>query len=239
MSAELRSRAEVEKLARCLGTDPDRLSGLEACTPKELRKLRHQVGDHLLEVDRTPFARAAAAASAVPAAIAARMSEKALGPLLTARVAALVDEDKVIGIIRRLPDTFLADVAVELDPRHARHVLLGIAPERMADAAAELDRRGEHVAMSGFVSYLTPEALSAVIDVLSADALLRVGYLLEAPERLNGIVASLSDECLIEIVELAAAEGRESELDGIQEHLKPRQAQRLDALRHGVAESAP
>ncbi len=167
------------------------------------------------------------------------MAEKALGPLLTARVAALVDEDKVIGIIRRLPDPFLADVAVELDPRHTRHVLLGIAPERMAAAAAELDRRGEHVAMSGFVSYLTPDALNAVIDVLSADALLRVGFLLEAPERLNGIVAGLSDECLTEIVELAAAEGREDELDGIAEHLKPRQAQRVDSLRHGVAQISP
>lgn len=239
MTAELRSRAEVEKLARCLGTDPDRLAALETCTPKDLRKLRHQVGDHLLEVDRTPFARAAAAASAVPAAIGARLAEKALGPLLTARVAALVDEDKVMGIVRRLPTSFLADVAVELDPRHARHVLLGIAPERMADAAAELDRRGEHVAMSGFVSYLTPEALSAVIDILSADALLRVGYLLEAPERLNGIVAGLSDECLTEIIELAATEGREDELDGIQAHLKPRQAKRLDGLRSGMAESAP
>jgi len=235
MSAALHSRAEVEKLARCLTTDPERLTALEQCSPKDLRKLRHQVGDHLLEADHTAFARAAAASSAVPAAIGARLAVKALGPLLTARVAALVDEDKVMGIVRRLPDAFLADVAVELDPRHARHVLLGIAPERMAAAAAELDRRGEHVAMSGFISYVTPEALNAVVDVLSADALLRVGFLLEAPERLNGIVSGLSDECLVEILELAAAEGREDELDGIQQHLKARQAERLAGLRNVVA----
>lgn len=230
MSAALHARAEVHKLARCLDTDPQRLAALEQAPPKALRKLRHQVGDHLLEADHTAFSRAAAAASAVPAAVAAKMSEKALGPLLTARVASHVDEDRIMGIVKRLPDDFLAEVAVELDPRHARHVLLSIPPERMADIAAELDRRGEHVPMSAFVAYLTPDALKAVVDVLSADALLRVGYLLEAPERLDGIVAGLSDECLMEIVQLAESEDRQDELAGICSHLKARQRRRVEAF---------
>ncbi len=230
MSAALQARAEVEKLARCLATDPEDLAALEACPPRALRKLRHQVGDHLLEADHRAFARAAAAASSVPAAVAAKMAEKALGPLLTARVAALVDEDRIMGIVKRLPDDFLAEVAVELDPRHARHVLLSIPDDRMADIAQELDSRGEHVAMSAFVAYLTPDALAAVVDVLSADALLRVGYLLEAPERLDGIVAGMSDESLTAVVELAEAEGRQDELAGICEHLKARQRRRVEAV---------
>jgi len=230
MSAALHSSAEVEKLARCLATDPERLAALEACPPRALRKLRHQVGDHMLDADRRAFARAAAAASSVPAALAAKLAEKALGPLLTARVASLVDEHRIMGIVKRRPDVFLAEVAVELDPRHARHVLLSIPPDRMADIAAELDRRGEHVAMSGFVAYLTPDALTAVVSVLSADALLRVGYLLEAPERLDGIVAGLSDESLTEVVELAAAEDRQDELAGICSHLKARQRRRVEAV---------
>jgi hypothetical protein len=230
MSSALHSSAEVEKLARCLAAEPERLAALEACPPKALRKLRHQVADHLLEADRTAFSRAAAASSSVPAAVAAKMSEKALGPLLTARVAALVDEDRIFGIVKRLPDEFLAEVALELDPRHARHVLLSIPPERMADVAAELDERGEHVAMSGFCAHITPDALSAVVDVLSPDGLLRVGYLLEAPERLDGIVAGLSDERLTAVVELAETEGREEELAGICQHLKPRQRRRVEAV---------
>jgi hypothetical protein len=230
MSSALHASAEVEKLARCLGTDSERLIALEACPPKALRKLRHQVDDHLLEADRPAFSRAASAASAVPAALAAKMAEKALGPLLTARVAALMDEDRVMGIVKRLPDFFLAEVALELDPRHARHVLLSIPPERMSDVATELDRRGEHVAMSGFCAYITPDALSAVVDVLSSDALLRVGYLLEAPERLDGIVAGLSDDRLAAVVELAGAEGRQDELAGICEHLKARQRRRVEAV---------
>jgi hypothetical protein len=230
MSDALHSSAEVQKLARCLGTEPERLAALESCPPKALRKLRHQVGDHLLEADHTAFSRAAAASSAVPATVAAKLAQVALGPLLTARVAALMDEDRVMGIIKRLPDDFLAKVALELDPRHARHVLLGIPPERMADAAAQLDRRGEHVAMSGFCAHITPDALAAVVEVLSADALLRVGFLLEAPERLDGIVASLSDERLTEVVELAHAEGREDELAGICKHLKARQRRRVEAV---------
>jgi hypothetical protein len=230
MSSALHSSAEVEKLARCLAADPERLAALETCPPKALRKLRHQVADHLLEADRTAFSRAAAASSSVPAAVAAKMAEKALGPLLTARVAALVDEDRIFGIVKRLPDDFLAEVALELDPRHARHVLLSIPPERMADVAAELDERGEHVAMSGFCAHITPDALAAVVDVLSPDALLRVGYLLEAPDRLDGIVAGLSDERLTAVVELAEAEGREEELAGICKHLKARQRRRVEAV---------
>jgi hypothetical protein len=230
MSAAIHASAEVEKLARALATDPERLAALEACPPKALRKLRHQVGDHLLEADHTAFSRAAAASSAVPAAVAAKLAQKALGPLLTARVAALIDEDRVIGIIKRLPDDFLAEVALELDPRHARHVLLSIPPERMAEAAAELDRRGEHVPMSGFCAHITPDALSAVVEVLSPDALLRVGFLLEAPERLDGIVAELSDERLAAVVELAHREGRQDELEGICKHLKARQRRRVEAV---------
>ena len=233
--ASPQTRAELEKLARALGLGgPDRLEALATLAPEDVRDLRHAVTDMLLEADLHHFRRVAAFAKAVPVAVVARLAEGALGPLLAARVAALVDVPFALDITRRLSPGFLADVAVELDPRQAEEVIAGLPADVIASAARVLDERGEHIAMGMFVGYLSDDALAAVIDVLSADALLGVGFLIEEPDRLDDIVALLPDACLDEMALLAAREDRGDELDGIERHLSGTQLARL----RGVGEAA-
>ena len=115
----MNARAEVEKLARVLHVDPARLEALEGCAPEAIRELRTATTDALFEADRHHFVRVAAAAKVIPASLAAKLAEHALGPLLAARVAGLIEPEQGQDLARRLPPSFLADVAVELDPRHA------------------------------------------------------------------------------------------------------------------------
>jgi hypothetical protein len=235
----MRTRAEVEKLARALGTDPERLAALEACAPDDVRALRHAVADTLFEAGRRHFARAAAAAKVLPAALAAKLGEHALGPLLAARTVALLDPGQAHDLARRSSPCFLADVAVHLDPRHADEMIAGLPAGLIAAAAAELERRGERVAMGTFVGHLGDDALAATVDVLSDDALLHVGFLLEAPERLDAIVAGLPDARVTGIIEIAMREGRWTELVGIAEHLGPEQVARVVALGEEVGARKP
>jgi hypothetical protein len=231
----MRAAAEVEKLARALHADPQRLAALEALAPHDIRGLRHAVTDALLEADQHHFTRVAEAAKALPTAIAAKLAEKALGPLLAARVAALLSVDQTLDLVVRLSPGFLADVALELDPRQAHDLIVALPAGPISAAAAELDRRGEHIAMSMFVGHLNDAALHATVAVLSDDALLRVGYLLEAPERLDAIVAELSDERLDALVALAARENRWTELMGITDELGQAQKLRMAALLRAAA----
>jgi hypothetical protein len=224
------ARAEVEKLARALEVDPGRLAALEGEAPADIRALRHAVADALFEADRRHFLRVAAAARVIPVALAAKLAEHALGPLLAARVTGLIDPSQARDIARRLSPGFLAEVAVRLDPRHAAEVIAGIPAQLIARTAAELEDRGEHVAMGLFVAHVADEALAATIDVLSDDALLRVGYLLEAPERLDSIVASLPDERIECLIVIAWDDDRWDELLGLGLHLGDEQRARVVAL---------
>jgi hypothetical protein len=231
----VRTEAELEKLARALHADPGRLAALAPLAPADLRALRHAVSDALLEADQHHFGRVADAAKALPATVSAKLAEKALGPLLAARVAAIIDLDRALDLVGRLSPRFLADVALELDPRQA-HALLEALPARpIALAAQELDRRGEHIAMTMFVGHLSDDALSATVEILSDDALLRIGYLLEAPERLDTVFTFLDDARLARLVQLAAAEGRWAELTGITDELSRRQQLRVAALLRAAA----
>ena len=230
MSADPRVRAELEKLARALKLeDTDDLEDLVALGADDIRALRHAVTDMLLEADLHHFHRVAALARKIPSKIAARLAEDALGPLLAARVAGLIDIGLAHDITRRLSSGFLADTAIELDPRQAHEVIARLPADLIAASAAELDARGEHIAMSMFVGHLSEEALAAVLDVLSPDALLRVGFLIEEPDRLDEIVALIPDECLADMARVAADEDRWDEVDGITAHLGPEQRARVAA----------
>jgi hypothetical protein len=227
----MRVAAEVEKLARALHADPQQLAALEALAPGDIRALRHAVTDALLEADQHHFSRVAEAARVLPIAVAAKLAEKALGPLLAARVAALIELEHTLDLVARLSPGFLADVALELDPRQAHDLIAALPAGPISAAAAELDRRHEHVAMSMFVGHLSDGALHSTVEVLSDEALLTVGFLIEAPERLDDVFAQLPDARIEAIIALAAAEDRWDELEGIHAHLGPQQQARAERLR--------
>jgi len=126
---QLQARAEVLRLARLLDRDPDELAYLEALGPADLRALRRRVTETLYDAHDGALRRLAAAGRLLPGALTATLAQRAFGPLLSARLAGLLDLDRAVDVAGRLPPPFLADVAGEMDPRRASALIASISPE--------------------------------------------------------------------------------------------------------------
>lgn len=218
MSAPARVTAELRKLAHTLGVAPDRLDGLPGLSDvpaEDLRVLRGQVAEALFQADRQHFLKVAALSKAIPAPVAAKITERALPPLLAARVAELLEPSRAVDMVARLPDSYLADVSTALDPARSAAVISRIPPERIARVAAELAGRQEWIVIGGFVSYVGHEALAETVRRFTGGQLLRIAFVLEDPGRLGEITELLSDRQVDEMLAAAASEQLWVELDGL------------------------
>ena len=207
MSEALDAQVEIIKLARVLGTDPKELDYLRAAQPDDLRRLRDQVTDVLFDGDRGRLGGFAAGSRVIPTALAATVAERALGPVLCARLTALVEPDKAVEIAKRLPAPFLAAVAVEMDPRRAKDVIANVPADLIEAVAGELGRRGEAVTMGRFVGFLRDPALRAAMKGIDDATLLETAFVMEGKKRLDHIVSLLPSNRLRSII--VAADERE------------------------------
>lgn len=238
--------AELQKLSHQLGVPASELAFLAELPADDLRELRRQIGNYLFEADRHHFAKVAMVSRLVPVAIAAKVTEFALPPLIAARTAELLEPHRAADMVARLSDGYLADVSAAMDPARAPEVVARISPEHVSKVGAELARRGEWVVMGGFVSVVSGPALEAAIADLDGEQLLRVGFVLDDLARMNEITALLRDEQLDAM--LAAAVDLElwDELDGVLGSLTGRQATRISqrcaaapAPRRAALDAAP
>jgi hypothetical protein len=200
MSAGLDPRAEILKLARLLETAPERLAYLEKVPADEIRRLRERATEVLFDADRQHFQRVAKVAGLLPVHVVATLGQRVFGPLLCARIAALLDPGRAVDVAAKLPVSFRADVSVELDPRSARDVLVQMPAEQVAEVAHELARREEYVAMGRFVGNLSDDAIVATLDVLEDSELLRVLFVVETKDRLDHVVGLVPEERLASVV---------------------------------------
>jgi hypothetical protein len=196
-------RAELLKLARLLGRAPDEFAYLEALGVGELRELREQVTETLFDSHLGALNRLASASRLLPVGVVAQMGEKVFGALLSARITGLLDPDRAVEVAARLPDGFLADVAVELDPRRASAMIARMPAERIAAVTRELLTRGEFVTMGRFVGHLPDESLQAAVEVSGPDELLQVALVLENKDRLGHLVALIGPQRTAQILEAA------------------------------------
>jgi hypothetical protein len=204
MSEALRSRAEVLRLARLLGRDPAKLEYLRELPAADVARLREQVTDVLFGAHGQVLGRLAAASKLLPIGVVATIGERAFGPVLSARVAGLLEPPRAVEMAAKLPVGFLADVAVELDPRRASDVIAGIPPAQIGAITRELIARGEQVTMGRFVGYLHPAAISSAVAVMDDSALLQVAFLLESPDGLDDLVELLPAKRMEGIVDVVS-----------------------------------
>lgn len=201
---------ELIKLGHVLGLAPEQLAaldGLAGVPAPDLRTLRRQIGEALFRADRQHFAKVAALSKAVPTAVAAKLTEHALPPLLAARTAELLEPQRAGDLVKRLPDSYVADVAVAMDPARSPEVIAGIPAERVARVAVELARRREWVVIGGFVAQVSHEGLAASVRAFDGEQLLRISFVLDELSRLDEIAAALTDAQLDQL--LSAAAGHE------------------------------
>jgi len=235
--------AELRKLAHSLGVDVARLSMLDGMPGEDVRALRHQIGDALFRADKHYFARLAALSRSVPTAVAAKLTETVLPPLIAARTAELLEPRKAADLVARISPAYLADVSAAMDASRSPEVIAAIPPDRVASVGAELARRGEWVVIGGFVSQVTDEALARTVAGFDGEQLLRIGYVLDDVGRLDRISELLTDAQVDELLAAAPAHGLWPEVADLLRHLGDAHRARLreryaglpDAVRAGYA----
>lgn len=206
MSA-LASQAEVLKLARLLGAAEKDFAFLAEYDALAIRALREQMTAQLYDDGKALLQKVAAATKLTPTSISAVIAEKALGPLLCARVASLVGADKAIDISKRLPAAFLAEVCLHLDPRRTADIIRGTPIEQVVAVSKILQAKQEFVTMARFVDALTPEAIKAVINSTpDEEPLLRTAVFAENPALHNELVSYLPKSRLKSLIAKATAD---------------------------------
>jgi hypothetical protein len=206
VSEALENRAEIAKLARLLGRRSDQLAYLESVPAADLRALREQVTETLFNAGAGPLGRLAAASRLLPVGIVATMAAHVFGPVLSARIATLIEPDRAVQMAAKLPTPFVADIACELDPRRAHEVIARIPAARIAEVTSELVGRGEYVTMGRFVGHLDPAAIKAAVGAMDEPALLQVAFVLESKESFRDVFDLLSDQRLAQVIECASRE---------------------------------
>jgi hypothetical protein len=237
MSPTAGAAAELRKLAHVLDVPTDRLGAVAELPVEDLRALRIQAGDALFEADRLHFARVAALSRAVPGAVAAKLTEAVLPPLLAARTAELLEPHRATDLVGRISAGYLAEVALRMDAARTPHIVAAIPPQRVAEVAAELARRQEWVVIGGFVAHVSPQALAACVAGFDGEQLLRTAPVLDDPGRLDEIAGLLTDDQLDRLLTAAADHGLWAELEELVSRLAPTRLARLTA-RYALAPPA-
>jgi hypothetical protein len=190
---------EVEKIARLLRTDAAELSYLDEVEDAALRELHDQIIDRLFSSGQGLFDKLAAASRIVPSALAASLSEKAFGPLITARMASTVDPSAATAVAKRLSPEFLADVAVEMDPRRAPGVIAELPEDVILSACGVLAEREEWVTMGRFVAHLDTRVLLATMGMLDDDALVRTAVVTDDFDHIAEVLQELPGDRVEEL----------------------------------------
>ncbi|WP_018683531.1 hypothetical protein [Actinokineospora enzanensis] len=198
------TRLEIAKLAHLLGADPARFHYLADLSAADVRAVRLRATEVLFAANRSAFERIAAASRLVPSALTAAIAQRTFGPLLSARVAGVLEPERAVDLAGRLPVDFLADVAAQLDPRRAADVLVLLPVSRMVEVAGELVRRHDHITMGRFVGDLPDAALRAIVTALDEESLLRTAVYSESVDRIPTLFALITDTRLAAVAKIFA-----------------------------------
>ena len=220
-------QAELQKLAHQTGVTPQDLEFLAGLPAADLRALRSQIAEALFQADRHYFVKVAGLSKTIPAAVAAKVTEFALPPLIAARTAELLEPAKAADLVGRISGTYLAQVAAAMDPSRSPHVIEKIPPDKIALVGRELAAKQEWVVIGGFVSYVTSAGLRATVAAFTGEQLLRIGFVLEDTSRLAEITAMLTDKQVDELLRAAADHDLWRELDELVGTIDAEQAARL------------
>lgn len=229
MSTPLERRGELLRLARVLGVSADELGALDGADVADLRALRHHVADRLLERNREQFSRAVQFGDVVPGALAAKLAQHVMGPVLGGRAAALMAPAKAGDLAGRLPADFLADVACHVDVRHVGPLLVDIDRATLAAAGEHLRRRGEWVVLGAFVGHLDDDVVGGLLGGFDGEALLRSGVVIEDPSRIDAVLGMLDDARLDGLLQAADEHALWGDIVALNVHLGDEQLGRVTA----------
>ncbi|MBB3661674.1 hypothetical protein FB384_000578 [Prauserella sediminis] len=184
----LAARAEIVKLARVLGVSEQHLEFLQDVPAADIRTLRDQATETLHSAHQSVLRKLVSASGIIPVPVLVTLAQKAFGPLLSARLAGLLDGDRGVAIALKLPAPFLADVAAELDPRRAGHIISGLPPDTVAAVSRELRRREDWITLGRFVGGVPAEIAEAGLAELNERQVLEVAFVVDDKSSLSALV---------------------------------------------------
>lgn len=227
MTVPLRVTVELRKLARTLEVDEQELAFLDALPEADLRTLRRQVAEAMFQAARPALVRVAALSKSIPTAVAVKLTEAVLPPLVAARTSELMEPHRAAELVSRISPGYLADVSLYMDAARAPEVVAAIPAARVGEVAAELARREEWIVIGGFVGQVGEDALRAAVARFDGEQLLRIGFVLDDVSRLDDIGGMLSDAQVDELLVAAAEFSLWPELTELVANLSPARLARL------------
>lgn len=227
MSDMLETRAEIAKLARVLGTDPNELGYLEQIDADALATLRRQLLDIFYGSEGGGLQKFAKVGNLLPASMIASLTKEAVGPVLASRIAGFIDAKQAAAVVGKLPIPFVADIAIEIDPRRIEPVISQL-PDKTVDALAiELLKRKEYVVMGQFVGFVNDSTLHTMFTEASDEGLLQIGFVTEDKSRLSDALATQTDKRVTSVIKTALAKHHWPEAVDLLCHLSDEQYLRL------------
>lgn len=233
----IEARVEVTRLAALLRVDESALSFLDGQQSGALRELREQLTDRLFDANRDLLVSVAKLTKLVPGPVAAKIATVAFPPSLAARVAGVMESEAAVDLAKRLPVEFLADVAPSIDPRRVVDILAKLPSQLLVDAGEILGNRGEHISMADFVAVLPLEQVGRTLGVLSDEALVRTGLVIEDPAKVADIIGLLSSERLRSVVDVTHRLDIWDTLLRAHPHLSPETKARVSEAVAGVPDA--
>jgi len=228
---ELDAMTEIEKLAHMLRVVPDRLQYLRHLSPEDLRALNETISNRLLTDSSDVWAKLAGVAKFMPNFINAQVAKSLLGPNITANLTYHVDVKQAVAIASSLNVEFLAQVAENLVPARAKHLIEAFPLDILVKLTRILTREKKFFTMGAFVDYMDCEKILTLSrEIPDTESLLRVGLYTQNKAHVATLADGFSDEKIIDMIETAQQKDLWPSLIGLLAHFTETQHHRLASL---------
>ncbi|MFD4324061.1 hypothetical protein ACFWQC_05470 [Nocardioides sp. NPDC058538] len=203
----LTSGLEITKLAHEMHVDEAELAFLATTSPDNLRDLRGIVSHAMFSRHESRVKGLAAVSKKLPAAVTAKITEIAMGPMLSARVAAVMDPTDAAKLAGHLKPHFLAELSVHLDPSRVEGIIAKLDSALVVEVGRRLLGAGHLLTLARFTGVVPPETSLEVVDGASGAEILQLALFIDEPSVVDPILAGLSDETVAEIAAATAEHG--------------------------------
>ena len=206
MSDAVDTKAEIIKLSRVLGEDVAALEFLESIGWRELREFRYLVADQFFEGAESRLKNLAAAAKLVPNPIIVKLAPIYFEPRLAAGVAGLVDEEKALKLVPKLPVSLMAETLPYVDPRKIGQLVSKVPVDVARKLLPVMIASGEYISMGQLVDFVTPEQLAGVLPILDDVSLLKIAEVTENKDQFDIIIPLIDDARIARVIQTAREE---------------------------------
>lgn len=222
---------EIEKLAHVLKVTPDKIQYLRSLGLDDFRQLNQSISDRLLTDSSDVWARLAGVAKFMPNFINAQVAKSLLGPNITANLTYHVDVKQAVAIAKSLNIEFLAQVAENLVPARAQHIIQAFPMDVLVSLTRILTRDKKYFTMGAFVDYMDKEKILALSrEIPDTESLLRVALYTQNKAHVATLTDGYSDEKIVDMVETAQRKDLWPSVIGLLAYFTEAQHQRLAGL---------